>query len=147
VVLWLGSPGASYVVGSCSHRGRRNDNRALTQHSKESAETAKVRTRPDMSGIRTKQAQVGLFLVNAGHPRIDVARRMGVKYYPQPADQLNSAIYVYKKSMPNIKNDQDSLSVVELPGDELFGDQTQGSLEVKHWHSWRDGQESAAGWV
>jgi fumarate hydratase class II len=49
--------------------------------------------------------------------------------------------------MPNIRKETDSLGVVEVPADKLWGDQTKRSLEVKHCHSWRDGHGSAAGWV
>ena len=49
--------------------------------------------------------------------------------------------------MPNIRKETDSLGVVEVPADKLWGDQAQRSLEVKHCDSWRDGHKSAAGWV
>ncbi|HET6179321.1 MAG TPA: hypothetical protein VFE61_20500 [Candidatus Sulfotelmatobacter sp.] len=49
--------------------------------------------------------------------------------------------------MPNIRKESDSLGVFELPADQLWGDQTQRSLEVKHCHSSRDGQGSAAHWA
>ena len=49
--------------------------------------------------------------------------------------------------MPGIRTTIDSLGVVEVPADKLWGDKTQCSLEVKHCHSWHDGHGSAADWV
>ena len=49
--------------------------------------------------------------------------------------------------MPQMRKETDSLGVVEVPADKLWGDKTQGSLEVKHCHSWHDGDGSTAGWV
>jgi fumarate hydratase class II len=48
--------------------------------------------------------------------------------------------------MPNVRKENDSLGVVEVPADRL-SDQTQRSLKAKHCHSWPNGHGSAAGWV
>ena len=47
--------------------------------------------------------------------------------------------------MPNIGNETHTLGAVEFPADNVWDDQTQLSLEVKHCHSRGDRQGSAAG--